>query len=85
MAEALKTFFSPDLVKRLARTLTAAAPTFPERAFVRDATRGLDDLELLDRGRHIMKAMRAHLPVERVRAHRLELIFDLLQHAGDAR
>jgi len=63
MAEALKTFFSPDLVKRLARTLTAAAPTFPERAFVRDATRGLDDLELLDRGRHIMKAMRAHLPV----------------------
>ena len=62
MADALKTFFSPDLVKRLARTLRAAAPDFPDRAFVRAATRGLDELELLDRGRHIMRAMHAHLP-----------------------
>lgn len=62
MADALKTFFSPALVKRLARSLASAAPSFPESAFVRDASRGLASLELLDRGRHIMKAMRVHLP-----------------------
>ncbi len=83
MAEALKTFFSPNLVKRLARTLTAAAPTFPERAFVRDASRGLDDLELLDRGRHIMKAMRAHLPAAYPEA--IDVILRSLgaEHASD--
>ncbi len=62
MAEALKTFFSPELVKRLGRSLTAADPSFPERAFVRDAAHGLDELELLDRARHIMRAMHRHLP-----------------------
>ncbi|MDF2698286.1 MAG: hypothetical protein K0S65_6669, partial [Labilithrix sp.] len=62
MADALKTFFSPSLVKQLGRSLAAAHPDFPERAFVRDATRGLDELELLARGRHIAQAMHAHLP-----------------------
>ncbi|MBX3206076.1 MAG: DNA alkylation repair protein [Labilithrix sp.] len=62
MADALKEFFSPDLVKRLGRALAGAHPPFPERAFVRDATRGLGELELLARGRHISEAMHAHLP-----------------------
>lgn len=62
MADALKTFFSPALVKRLGRSLAEVHPAFPERAFVRDATRGLDELELLDRARHIMRAMHRHLP-----------------------
>jgi 3-methyladenine DNA glycosylase AlkC len=62
MADALKTFFSPTLVKQLGRSLAAAHPEFSERAFVRDATRGLDELELLARGRHIAQAMHAHLP-----------------------
>ena len=60
----LKSFFSPALVRRLARELTTAWPSFPERAFVRDATAGLDALELLDRGRHIASAMGRHLPVD---------------------
>ena len=29
---------------------------------MRDATRGLEALELMDRGRHVMRAMRTHLP-----------------------
>jgi len=60
--EPLKTFFSEDLVKRLASDLTLTHPSFPNRVFVRDACRGLDQLELLDRARHIARALAAHLP-----------------------
>lgn len=62
MAEALKTFFSPALVKRLAAELQRTEPSFPARAFVRQATTGLERLELLDRGKHIAAALAAHLP-----------------------
>jgi 3-methyladenine DNA glycosylase AlkC len=62
MAEPLKIFFSPDLVRRLARDLARAHPSFPARAFVRDASAGLDALELLDRGKHIAAALAKHLP-----------------------
>jgi 3-methyladenine DNA glycosylase AlkC len=62
MAEALKTFFSRPLVKRLADSITRVYPTFPALAFTRDACQGLDDLELLARGRHVATALHAHLP-----------------------
>jgi len=62
MADQLKTFFSPPLVRRLAGTIARVHPAFPTRAFTRDATRGLEALELLDRGRHISRALAAHLP-----------------------
>ena len=58
----LKSFFSPAIVKRLAREIASAWPAFPSRAFERDATAGLDALELLDRGRHIAAALGTHLP-----------------------
>lgn len=58
----LKTFFSPPLVRRLAGTIARVHAAFPTRSFIRDATRGLDALELLDRGRHISRALAAHLP-----------------------
>jgi len=64
MAEALKTFFSPALVQRLAAEIERAEPSFPARAFVRQATTGLDLLELVDRGKHIAAALAAHLPKE---------------------
>jgi hypothetical protein len=51
MAEALKHFF-----------IQRADPSFRSRAFAKAATKGLDDLELLDRGRHIARALAAHLP-----------------------
>ncbi len=62
LADALKTFFSPSLVRRLAADVARADPTFPVDPFVRDACAGLDALELLDRGRHISRALAAHLP-----------------------
>jgi 3-methyladenine DNA glycosylase AlkC len=64
MADTLKGFFSPALVRRLAGEIARVHPAFPERAFVKTATSGLEDLELLDRGRHIAKALGAHLPAE---------------------
>lgn len=62
MAEPLKTFFSPALVKKLAGDIVRAHPSFPSRAFVREATAGLDALELLARGKHIAAALARHLP-----------------------
>lgn len=62
MAEPLKTFFSPQLVRRLAAAIARVEPRFPSRAFVEQATSGLDELELLDRGRHIAAALANHLP-----------------------
>ena len=62
MADHLKSFFSPALVRRLAADVARVHPAFPSRAFVRDACAGLGDLELLDRGRHIARALGTHLP-----------------------
>jgi 3-methyladenine DNA glycosylase AlkC len=62
MGEPLKTFFSSALVRRLASDIACVHPGFPIRAFTNDACRGLDALELLDRGRHIADALGAHLP-----------------------
>ncbi len=58
----LKSFFSPALVRRLADAVERAHADFPREAFVRDASAGLRPLELLDRGRHIARALGRHLP-----------------------
>ena len=58
----LKGFFSPQLVRRLATDIVRVQPRFPQRAFVSRACSGLAALELLDRGRHIARALAAHLP-----------------------
>lgn len=84
MAEfTLKAFFSPELVKRLAGELAAVEPSFPSKAFIADATRGLEELELLDRGRQIARAMGTHLPADYPRA--LDIILRSLgpEHEGD--
>lgn len=62
MAEPLKTFFSPALVRRLASDVVRGHPSFPARAFIKDATAGLEELELLDRGKQIAAALGEHLP-----------------------
>ena len=77
MAESLKTFFSPTLVRRLAADIERVHPSFPSRLFLRDATRGLDELELLDRGKHITRALERHLP-----AHFPDAIDILLRSLG---
>src|SRR5688572_22448866 len=62
MAEALKEFFSPSLVRRLAADVRRVHPQFPEKAFVRRATAGLEELELLERARHLKSALVETLP-----------------------
>lgn len=62
MAASLKTFFSKSLVRRLAENFKRAHPGFPAQAFMKQACAGLDGLELLERGRHIARALGAHLP-----------------------
>lgn len=58
----LKAFFSPELARRLAADVARVHPGFATRAFVRQACAGLDGLELLARGAHIMRALADHLP-----------------------
>jgi 3-methyladenine DNA glycosylase AlkC len=83
MGEPLKTFFSRALVRRLAGDIARVHPDFPSRAFTNDACRGLDDLELLARGRHIAGALGRHLPPEYPRA--IEVLLRSLgpEHATD--
>ena len=45
MAELLKNFFSPALVRRLAGDLTRVHPPFPSRLFIRQASAGLEKLD----------------------------------------
>ncbi|MCU0657733.1 MAG: DNA alkylation repair protein [Polyangiaceae bacterium] len=68
MAEPLKHFFDRTLVSRLGASLRSAQPDFPEQPFVSEAARGLDRMELMDRARHIARALRAHLPADYERA-----------------
>jgi 3-methyladenine DNA glycosylase AlkC len=83
MAEQLKHFFSPALVERLAGDLARALPSFPRRAFVAQATAGLEALELLDRGKQISRALAAHLPPDYPRAIQVLLRSLGPEHAGD--
>jgi 3-methyladenine DNA glycosylase AlkC len=62
MAELLKSFFSPALVRRLAADVARVHPAFPARSFIKEACAGLEDLELLDRGKNIARALATHLP-----------------------
>jgi 3-methyladenine DNA glycosylase AlkC len=62
MADALKTFFSAALVRRLAADIARVHSAFPDKAFVGQATSGLEELELVDRGKHIARALATHLP-----------------------
>jgi 3-methyladenine DNA glycosylase AlkC len=62
MATPLKNQFGPDVPDAIATMLAAVHPPFPRDAFVRDALRGYEALELMPRGRHIAHALQRHLP-----------------------
>jgi 3-methyladenine DNA glycosylase AlkC len=62
MAEKLKNFFDADLVRGIARDLHSAWRRLDEGAFAADCLRGLNKLELTERGWHVAAAMRKHLP-----------------------
>jgi 3-methyladenine DNA glycosylase AlkC len=58
----LKHGLAAPAVGRLGRALRKADPSFPLAAFKRSATRGLGQLELKDRVRHVTAALSKHLP-----------------------
>jgi 3-methyladenine DNA glycosylase AlkC len=64
MAAPLKESFGPDVPARIAEAVAAVWPPFPARAFLRDALKGYEDLELTPRARHIARALHAHLPTD---------------------
>ncbi|MDQ3341749.1 MAG: DNA alkylation repair protein [Myxococcota bacterium] len=83
MADALKTFFSPALVKRLAGEVVASWPAFSSKKFIAQASAGLDELELLDRGKHIANALAAHLPADYPNAIEILVRSLAAEHATD--
>lgn len=58
----LKALLNSMLVSLIGQSLIDVVPRFDLRAFERNATRGLDDLELKERASHIANAMREQLP-----------------------
>lgn len=62
MAATLKRFFDPALVQGIADEIAAVHPGFPRARFVAEATRGLARLELMDRARHVARALARCLP-----------------------
>jgi 3-methyladenine DNA glycosylase AlkC len=72
MAEPFKNLLDPAAVRTLGECVGESAgeqkAPFQRGSFVRAATLGLAALELLDRSRHVARALRAHLPREVPRA-----------------
>lgn len=60
----LKRFFSKAKAQEIAAQIQAAWPKFDAQGFVRDGTKGLESLELMDRGRLLARALHQHLPSE---------------------
>ena len=82
MAEPLKNFFGPPVVRRLAAMLASAHPGFDEAGFIADALTGFDALELMPRGRHLAAAMHRHLPADFARSGEI-LLATLLAPPSD--
>ena len=64
MADSLKSKYGPEIPRRIAEMIERVHPVFPTRAFVEQALRGYEDLELLPRARHIARALGDHLPAD---------------------
>lgn len=58
----LKHLIDAKLVGFIAESFVAVHPSFNAKKFTRDATKGLEDLELKDRARHIAHALAKQLP-----------------------
>lgn len=64
MAEPLKNLFGGEVVRRLSAEIGRVHSPFDRKAFERDALAGFEGLELLDRGRHLARALKSHLPAD---------------------
>jgi hypothetical protein len=64
MAESIELFFDRAIVVRIANSIVAVPSSFNQRAFVAEASDGLEELELKGRAQHIADALAAHLPAD---------------------
>lgn len=62
MAEPLKNMYGPDIPRKIASMIKGVHAQFDDKAFVRDALKGYDALELLARGWHMAHTLHKHLP-----------------------
>jgi 3-methyladenine DNA glycosylase AlkC len=83
MAEPLKVFFDRALVERIASSFAEVWPAFPKKSFVREASRGLDALELKARAGQIAAALGASLPADFPEAARVVVASLGPRHATD--
>lgn len=78
MAEPLRNHFDERIPRTIASRIAIVWPEFPADRFIADALDGYELLGLMDRGRHIARVLRRHLPEDYAEA--LEI---LLRSVGD--
>ena len=64
MAEPLKNSFGPGVPRAIARQIKTVWPEFRNRQFLTDVLADFEELELMDRGRAIARALGSHLPAD---------------------
>jgi 3-methyladenine DNA glycosylase AlkC len=84
LAEPLKNQFGSNIPKVIAGMVRAVDSNFPAAAFIKDALKGYDVLELMPRGRHIAQTLRKHLPADYEQAIALLVASSGQPHAHDA-
>lgn len=62
MATSLKSMYGPEVVDCIGHMVAFAWPAFPRKRFLTQALDGFASLELMDRGRHVARALVDHLP-----------------------
>lgn len=73
MAEPLKNSFGADVPRTIGHMIAAASPRFDEKAFVRSALEGYEDLALMPRAWKIAHALRRFLPDDYAKAIQIVL------------
>jgi hypothetical protein len=58
----LKNYYGEEIPRCIARMIRALRPAFDDRAFLKNALKEYDALDLMPRGAHIAKALHVHLP-----------------------
>jgi 3-methyladenine DNA glycosylase AlkC len=84
LAEPLKNQFGSNIPGIIAAMIVAVDTSFPAAAFVKDALKGYDALELMPRGRHIAHALREHLPADYEQAIALLVASSSQPHSHNA-
>jgi len=67
----LKHILNLAAVERIAQNISEVESSFNNTAFIREATKGLDKLELMERARHIAVVLDKHFPVDYAEAVRI--------------